>query len=499
MAPLALMGLAVGWLTYRGLRENANDLIAARRVKELSMTALANLLIQDDATKTMLLQPGNLDPGERKVKAYDTCVEVFKQMEQLSSNVHLRNLIVQLRELDDKELRPLDTELLETLGSEKIEEAKAIYFKRYEPARSRYENSLREVAKTAEEEAGMAAASMTASNHRSIVAIALALGCGLLLVGGQLVWLVRHITSQLTRLADALSSSAESTATGSSQLSASSRELAEGAANQAASLEESSASLEEMASMTQRNAEHSQMAKTLSNETRSAAEAGSADVAQMSAAMDEVRLSGAGISKIIKTIDEIAFQTNILALNAAVEAARAGESGLGFAVVADEVRSLAHRSAQAARESAEKISDTVAKTERGVQLSSRVAASLEQIVIKARRVDELVAEIAVASSEQSIGIRNTTDAIRTIDTITQRATASADENSKAADELNQQVTSLQEAAVDLRLIIHGGTKKNQEKEIEDIDIPGTGNNSEENQPTFSTVRQSRSSSVPQQC
>jgi methyl-accepting chemotaxis protein len=466
LVPLAVTGLVVGWLANVGLSHNASELVAARKVKELSSTALAHLLVQDDATKAMLLEPGDFSPGERKIKAYDASQEVFSQMVELTRSSELKDQIRQLHQIDEKELRPLDTQLLETLLGDGIVVAKVIYDKQYEPTRARYEALLRSVADTAETEAVAASKRVASANRRSLGIISTALAIGVLLVAVQLVWLARRLTRDLERVAATLAASAETTAKDSQQLSESSRQLAEGASEQAASLEESSASLEEMSSMTERNAEHSQLAKQLSGETRAAADAGAADVVQMNTAMDEVRASGSGISKIIKTIDEIAFQTNILALNASVEAARAGEAGLGFAVVADEVRSLAQRSAQAARETADKIQDSVSKTERGALLSARVATSLGEIVGKARRVDELVGEIAVASREQSHGLRVTNDAFRQIDTVTQRAAASAEENAASAEVLRGQVASLQEAAARLRALIHGESSVSRDSRTE---------------------------------
>src|SRR5208337_2106308 len=140
---------------------------------------------------------------------------------------------------------------------------------------------------------------------------------------------------------------------------------------------------------------------------------------EMTDAMKEVKAASDDIAKIIKTIDEIAFQTNILALNAAVEAARAGEAGMGFAVVADEVRNLAQRSAQAAKETANKIENSIQKSQRGAQISEKVTASLQQIVVKARQVDELVAGIATASNEQTQGIAQINTAVSQMDKVAQ--------------------------------------------------------------------------------
>ena len=194
--------------------------------------------------------------------------------------------------------------------------------------------------------------------------------CFVLLAG----WRVKtRIATTLFAVASEIAESSEQLAGAIGQMSAGSQSLAEGASEQAASLEETSASLEEMSCMTKRNAENAQKANELAKQARAAADNGASDMQAMSAAMDAIKASSDDIAKIIKTIDEIAFQTNILALNAAVEAARAGEAGMGFAVVADEVRNLAQRSAQAAKETAAKIEDAIAKTAQGVEISSKVA------------------------------------------------------------------------------------------------------------------------------
>ena len=179
----------------------------------------------------------------------------------------------------------------------------------------------------------------------------------------------RQIAAPLAAVLEHLTGASDQVRASSTQIHTASRSLADGSSRQASSLEQSCASLEELSAMTRSNAEHAREAKNLADTARQAAESGTAEIQQMSQAMDAIKEASHNIAKIIKSIDEIAFQTNILALNAAVEAARAGEAGLGFAVVTDEVRNLAQRSAQAARETAEKIEDSIRKSERGVQIS----------------------------------------------------------------------------------------------------------------------------------
>jgi methyl-accepting chemotaxis protein len=270
------------------------------------------------------------------------------------------------------------------------------------------------------------------------------------------LWTVQHGILRPLRMILASMTQTSATNLGSArQVSAASQSLAEGASEQAASIQETSASLEELASMTKRNSENAQQANDLAKEARHAADKGAGDMQAMNQAMQAIKVSSDDIAKIIKTIDEIAFQTNILALNAAVEAARAGEAGMGFAVVADEVRNLAQRSAQAAKETAAKIEGAIGKTAQGVGISSKVAEALNEIVLKARQVDELVAEVAGASREQTDGITQINTAVGQMDKVTQSNAASAEESAAAAQELNAQAEVMKQAVGELMRLVGG--------------------------------------------
>ncbi|MBI4662126.1 MAG: hypothetical protein HY735_25170 [Verrucomicrobia bacterium] len=262
--------------------------------------------------------------------------------------------------------------------------------------------------------------------------------------------LVRHLTGQLWM-------SAEETGSAAAEVSSSNQSLANGIGEQAASLEETSSALEEMSSLTKSNADCAQSANALAKQARAAADRGAMDLQAMAAAMQAIKTSSNDIAKIIKTIDEIAFQTNILALNAAVEAARAGDAGLGFAVVADEVRSLAQQSAQAARETAAKIEGAIARTEQGVEVSTTVAQGLQEIVTKIRRVDELVEQVAVASKQQSQGIEQINATVSQMDKVTQGNAANAEESASAAAELDAKTESLEQSVTELVALVHGNS------------------------------------------
>ncbi|HTH46837.1 MAG TPA: methyl-accepting chemotaxis protein [Candidatus Limnocylindria bacterium] len=261
--------------------------------------------------------------------------------------------------------------------------------------------------------------------------------------------LARRTRLTMGDIVDRLSGGSEDVTEAAQRMSETSRKLAESGSSQAASVEETSASIEEIRSMVQRNSENATSAKGLANEARSAAEGGAREMAELSRAMDEIKASSDTIATILKSIDEIAFQTNILALNAAIEAARAGDAGLGFAVVADEVRNLAHRAGSAARETAQSIDESLRRNARGVEISKRVSTGLQQIVDKARQVDDLVAQIALASSEQSRGISQVNAAMTQIDRDSQAIAAEADHSAASSGKLSQQALDLRAAVATL--------------------------------------------------
>jgi methyl-accepting chemotaxis protein len=291
-----------------------------------------------------------------------------------------------------------------------------------------------------------------ANRNRRVEGVATILGV-FAVVLGLVLFCTRSLRRSIGRVARELIGEGQRMTAEASQVAATSKTLAEDASEQAASLEESSSSLEELASMTKRNAEHSHRANELVRRARETAHRGTTDMASMDAAMRAIKDSSNDIAKIVKTIQEIAFQTNLLALNAAIEAARAGSAGMGFAVVADEVRALAQRSAEAARETAQKIADAVARTDQGAVISVQVAEDLKEILSAVGDVDTLIAQVASASREQDLGISQISSTVAAMDQITQRSAASAEETAGSAAMLTEQSAALETAVASLLALV----------------------------------------------
>jgi methyl-accepting chemotaxis protein len=264
------------------------------------------------------------------------------------------------------------------------------------------------------------------------------------------------ITKPIKRIIANLTDGADQVASASGQVSSASQQLAQGSSEQAAALEETSSSLEEMASMTKQNAENAYQANALMSETNKVADNATASMSKLTEAMKDISSASEETAKIVKTIDEIAFQTNLLALNAAVEAARAGEAGAGFAVVADEVRNLAMRAAEAAKNTAQLIETTVTKVKDGTSFVSHTAENFTQLSSGTIKINELVTEIAAASSEQAQGVTQISQAVAGMDKVVQQNAANAKESASASEELSAQAQQMKGIVDEKIALVEGG-------------------------------------------
>jgi methyl-accepting chemotaxis protein len=335
-------------------------------------------------------------------------------------------------------IREVRAKVLPLSRAFKTDEAEDMLEHELEPAVNEYQKTLRAV--TDFNKAGGDDASRliveTVSHAKSGVVIALIIA----LIAGSTIafFIVRGTSAVLVGSVRELTAGAEQVASAASQLSSSAQSLSTGASSQAAALEETSASMEEMASMTRQNADHSQQGALLMSDVDRRVKDSDQVLSQMIVSMKQIQESSMKVSKIIRTIDEIAFQTNILALNAAVEAARAGDAGMGFAVVADEVRNLAQRSAVAAKDTSALIEESITNAEQGDRHVRAVAEAFTTITTSVAQAKRLVDDVSSASKQQTQGIDQVSTAIGQLEQLTQRTAANSEECAAASEELNTQ-------------------------------------------------------------
>lgn len=267
----------------------------------------------------------------------------------------------------------------------------------------------------------------------------------------------KSVTGSVKKIIQDLTLTAGNLEAISSEMTNNGRKLAEGTTQQAASIQETSSTLEESASMIHQTTQNTKEADNLARQTKEAANKGNVEMRDMLGSMEELKKSSSEIGKIIKVIDEIAFQTNILSLNAAVEAARAGDAGKGFAVVAEEVRNLAQRSAQAAKDTAVIIESNISLSEKCLKITEQVNGSLNEINDETRKVSELLNEISTASQEQEIGINQINQAIGQMETVLQNNASTAQDSASSAEQLSTYSDSMKQIVNALIAYIEGAS------------------------------------------
>lgn len=282
-------------------------------------------------------------------------------------------------------------------------------------------------------------------------------GClSTIVISQYIAWLVSaNIDKSVKRVLTDLSQTSDNLASLSKELVSNARKLANGSSEQESSIQETSATLEESSSMVHQTTQNTKQADALAKQTKDAADRGDSEMDVMLDSMQKLKESSNEISKIIKVIDEIAFQTNILSLNAAVEAARAGDAGKGFAVVAEEVRTLAQRSAQAAKDTAKIIENNIELSEKCLNISEQMEASLTEIKDESSKVSDLLGEITTASQEQEVGIDQIYKAISQMEQVVQNNAATAQSSSISAEQLDTCSGTLKGIMYSLSHLING--------------------------------------------
>ena len=376
---------------------------------------------------------------------------LFSELTPLIDSATDRQLI---QELQAKAIavRPLSDEVTQMIQKQQMSDALKLVSEKLLPAYDDLQRNARDFLanqrdKMSSETDGVMA-SASATRTLAFVFVCLTIACSVLIS-----WVVRQMNSALGGMGSQVSEGAQQVARAAVQMGSISQSLAQGASEQAVSLEQTSASAEQVNAMVQKNAKSSREAAVHTNDANRLLTEANQKLEQMLVSMRDISSSSERISKIIRVIDEIAFQTNILSLNAAVEAARAGEAGMGFAVVADEVRNLAQRCSQAAKDTSGLIEESIQHSKTGKVRLDEVAAAMHQVTDSAVQVQRLSNEVNAGSEEQARAIEQISKAILQIQQVTQQTAASAEEGASAGAQMSAEADHLQSAVHRMRAML----------------------------------------------
>lgn len=512
-AILALIALLAAFLIIQGVTQvKLSNEVRQSSEQVLSRSLPANdlfLHIQDSTLRMKLASMGvvfGMDPesinakDQKRIQLSQSIIEQLDQLKQMdlkSDQIgaairEMNGLVLSHRELMDKVKKYMDDD--EIFAASEVYDAELPSIsKSISELLSQLQSELLSLTE-ALSEANLAASTKGNTYTKTFSGISISLA---LILGFACLFLSANIRNSLHQVITTLDQNSGKFLSSSESMTVSSQQLAEGASEQAALLEETSSSINELSSMVGENSEVTETTNRESKQTSSAASAGVALMEElregvnlvnqsaddMRVAIEEIKDSSDSISKIIKTIDEIAFQTNILALNAAVEAARAGEAGAGFAVVADEVRSLAGRAADAARETSAMIEKSVERSTRGVEVNElvnqrihevldradKVGGSLSEIVQMANNTSQLMDGLSASYREQAEGITQINDAVAQVSQVTQRNAEDANESANISVEISEQANSITQTVDYLSQLINKKSAANSNRSTETKD------------------------------
>jgi len=398
--------------------------------KDIRGAILQHILSSDPAEKARF---------EARIRETATSVDaVLTGYERTVTEPNDKQKIEELKNALHDYRQTRDTAVLSLSRENKQAEAFDAFKTILTPVMTKYFNALAAIEKQASDNATRDDEAITRAISSAEIGLAIGILAAFLVSGSVGYFIVRSTNGALRTSVTALTSGAQQVVAASGQVSSAAQSLSQGASEQAAALEETSASVEELGSMSRQNAENSRSAASVMTEVDEKVRESNAALRDMLGSMSAIQDSSRKVAKIIKTIDEIAFQTNILALNAAVEAARAGDAGMGFAVVADEVRSLAQRSAQAAKDTAGLIEESIATAHGGDKKVAQVATAITGITESVAKVKRLVDEVSAASQQQTQSLDQVSVAMSQMGKVTQTTAATAEESAAASEELNAQ-------------------------------------------------------------